>query len=245
MPVEPLEHFIKRAKRYDRSSHWINDRALIEKIYELADITSDASVLDVAIGTGKIAETFYRKARYVVGIDICLEMVQAAGDIVDSIVFCRGEGLCFKDNTFDVCVCRQGLQFMEVPTVLEEMQRVLKPGGRIVSCHLTAYNEKDKETAFLIQRLRNPARKNFFLPEDLLNAYKAVPFTAIEFFEYISRESVNQWIDNGAIAVKQMEKIKDIYRTASEDFKRIHHIEFKDGDILDSMKMLIIKGTKR
>jgi len=112
----------------------------------------------------------------VVGIDICRQMAQQARNYADGIVLSAAEKLPFKDNYFDICLCRQGLQFMEVNKVLFEIRRVLKPHGRIVLCHLTAYGKQDRQTTFLIQGLRNPARKNFFLPEDFFESQITVSF---------------------------------------------------------------------
>lgn len=244
MPETPKNHFIKRARNYDRSSGWVNDRKLIRKICDLAGIRSDAYILDIGIGTGKIAEAFYGKARYTVGIDICMEMIKESKNCANGIILSAAEKMAFKNNTFDVCVCRQGLQFMDIAKVLAQVQRVLKPRGSAVFCHLTTYDARDKDTTFLIQRLRNPARKNFFLPEDFVNTLEANNFIKIRSFEYITRESVNQWIDNGAIDKKQMQEIKNIYKNSSEGFKKAHGIEFKDGDIHDSMKMCIVRSEK-
>jgi len=96
---------------------------------------------------------------------------------------------------------------------IKEMHRVLKPGGRLVLCHLTAYGEADKKEAFRIQKLRNPARKNFFLPEDFLKMLKKYKFSDLKSSEYITRESVNQWINHGAIGDEARERIR-----AGEDF---------------------------
>ena len=243
--MNPLNHFAKRARKYNRSSQWVDDKVLIRKICDLAQAGPKASVLDVAIGTGKIAQAFFGRVKYIVGIDICREMSGQAKGCVDKIFLAPAESLPFKSNTFDACVCRQGMQFMEVDVVLSEIFRVLKPGGRLVLCHLTAYGRLDKDETFLIQKLRNPARKNFFLEQDFRRALAKLPFAGIKFFGYITKESVNQWIGNAAIKEEQIKKIKEVYKNASPVFKKLHKIEFRDGDVFDSMKMLIVRARKK
>lgn len=238
-------HFVKRAGEYDSSSSWVNDAALIDKIKGLADAKSSDYVLDIAVGTGKIAQAFYGNVRYVVGLDICQEMFCQARGHTDSILLSKAERLPFRDNIFDICVCRQGLQFMELDSVLSEIYRVLKPCAKVVLCHLSAYSSQDKDETFLIQKIRNPARVNFFLPEDIPDLLWKKSFSEVESFEYITRESVGQWIDKAAIDTDARNKIIEAYQKASESFRRIHGIAFVNGDFYDSMKMVIVIANKR
>ncbi len=237
-------HFIKRARIYNHSSNWVQDDVLIDKIYSMSSVSQDDIVLDIAIGTGKISEAFYGRVRRVIGIDICWDMISKAFSTADNIILSQAECMPFKDNSFDVCVCRQGLQFMNVEKVLLEVFRILRLGGRIVLCHLTSYGEEDKDTSFYIQRLRNPARKKFFVPTYFPNILKRLNFKNIEYTEYMSRESVNQWINNGAISEERMAAIKEVYHNASKCFIERHNIEFSNDDIYDSMKFVIVKGVK-
>lgn len=240
----PGNHFRKRAAKYDNSSHWVNDLTLIKKMLQLSGASKTSRVLDVAIGTGKISQVFRRKAGYVVGLDNCRQMIARAQGSADATVLSNAEKLPFKNSSFDICVCRQGLQFMHLDKVLPEMLRVLKPSGKVVLCHLTAHSQADRQLTFHVQRLRNPARKNFFLPQDVSLALKRNGFSGIKNVEYITRESVNKWIDNGAISKGAKEKIKKAYRRAPEDFKRTHNVRFAGRDIFDSMKMVIACGKK-
>ncbi len=242
---DTLGHFARRARGYNHSSRWVGDKMLIRKIRDLADADTKACILDIGTGTGKIAQAFFGRVRYVVGVDICPEMARYAKGHIDRILLTPAERLPFKKNVFDVCVCRQGMQFMKINAVLSEIHRVLKPGGHLILCHLTAYGESDKEETFLIQKLRNPARKNFFLPGDFRKLLSKKCFTAIETVEYITRESVNQWISNSAIGENRRKKIKEVYTASSRILKKLHNIEFKDGDIFDSMKMVIVKAKKK
>ena len=239
------DYFVKRARDYNYSARWVDDKILIKKIYRLATASPKAKVLDIGIGTGRIAQAFHGKVNRVVGIDICKEMTKQARGTADRIILSSAEKLPFKDNSFDVCVCRQGLQFMKLKKVLSEIYRVLKPRGTVVLCHLSAYGQEDREETFLIQKLRNPARKNFFLPEDFTRFLKEKNFIDIKSFEYLTRESTNRWIANSAISNAARREIRETYRKASKAFKKIHNIQFKEGDIFDSMKMVIVKARKR
>ena len=237
-------HFTKRAQKYNHSSNWVEDQHLITKIFELADVTKDSIVLDIATGTGLIAKYFYGKVKKVTGLDISQEMAKYADDCMDEIIFSPYEKMPFPDNTFDALVCRQGLQFAELDKAIPEIFRVLKPGGSVVLCHLTAYNDIDKNLTFEIQELRNPARRNYLMPDDISTHLKNCRFKNVENIEYITDESVNKWIDNGAISEERMKKIRDLYNKSSQEFRNIHNIRFVENDIIDAMLLVIAKAKK-
>ncbi|MBU2573883.1 MAG: class I SAM-dependent methyltransferase, partial [Elusimicrobia bacterium] len=236
-------HFSKRAPKYDASARWVCDRNLISKIRALARPDKTSLVLDLALGTGRIARAFKGRVKTVIGLDACATMSLRSRKHVDCLVLARAEKMPFPDGTFDICACRQGLQFMELEKALAEIRRVLKPGGRAVLCHLTSYGGEDDKTAFLIQRLRNPARKNFFSPGDLARAAGAC-FSGVRTFEYITRESVRNWASNGAIPAGAISRIMRIYRNSPAAFRKTHKVRFKNGDVFDSMRMEIITAVK-
>lgn len=236
-------HFIKRTARYNQSSNWVKDLILLEKLYNLTEPGPGSYVLDLATGTGKVAQKFHKKVKHVIGVDICKKMTDQSLWLNELLIE-PAEKLSLENNSVDIVICRQGLQFMHLDTVLKEAYRVLKPGGRIVLCHLTSHGEDDKEQAFRIQKLRNPSRKNFFLPGDIPSALQRVGFQQVESFEYISRESVNQWINNGAIGDDNKAQIKALYRNCDTTFKQLHELEFVGDDIFDSMKFVIAKSRK-
>jgi DNA gyrase subunit B len=237
-------HFRNRAAKYNHSSNWVEDQQLIRRIFELSGAGKDSLVLDIATGTGLIAKEFFGKVKKVTGLDISPEMAQHAEGCMDEIVFAPVEQLPFPDNSFDAVVCRQGLQFAQLDKAVPEIFRVLKPGGTVVLCHLTAYGEADRELTFAIQKLRNPARRNYLMPTDISERLKSAGFCQVEDIEYITDESVNKWIDNGAIPEENMNGIRSLYRSSSAEFRRIHNIRFTADDILDDMLLVIAVGRK-
>ena len=154
-----VDHFTERAERYDGSSHWCTDPALMACVLGHLQPKSEHQVLDVACGTGLVSRHFRGKVARVVGCDITPAMYAQARDRLDEFHQGSGEALPFEDSVFDLVTCRQGTQFMDDAAALAEMNRVLKPGGRVCIINLCAYGEADKDEYFEILRLRNPARK--------------------------------------------------------------------------------------
>jgi demethylmenaquinone methyltransferase/2-methoxy-6-polyprenyl-1,4-benzoquinol methylase len=99
-------------------------------------------VLDVATGTGLVAQTLVRAGGCrVVGLDQSAEMLSRARELAgrdrslsERVSFVHGEAerLPFDDGEFDHVTFTYLLRYVDDPTaVLRELARVLRPGGRI------------------------------------------------------------------------------------------------------------------
>jgi ubiquinone/menaquinone biosynthesis methyltransferase len=134
------------ASRYDFFTAFMSygmDRRWKRALIEMLKLRGDETALDIACGTGDIAFMLARKLNsgHAVGLDITQAMLEIAerkrGDAnVSNVGFHRGDiiKMPFPDETFD-CVTG-GYALRNVPDIaaaLEEINRVLKPGGRLLS----------------------------------------------------------------------------------------------------------------
>ena len=244
--IEAKNHFKNRSEKYNQSSNWVHDDRLLSQMVEQAQLSGNEIVLDVACGTGLVSKSFKSKAAKVIGLDISEDMTKQSREFVDELIISSVEKeIPIQNESVDVVVCRQGLQFVNLNLALKQIWRVLKPGGKVVFTHLAAYNVNDRADAFKIQALRNPARVNFFVPGDLESYLELNGFDVKEVTHYRSRESVNKWINHGASTEEEREKIFEAYRKAGPEFLRMHQIEFKENDIMDTMLFLTITATKK
>ncbi|WP_233221183.1 class I SAM-dependent methyltransferase [Streptomyces carminius] len=237
-------HFALRAATYDRSSSWCTDSALGELLLDMTAPRQGDRVLDVACGTGLVSRLFTGRVAEVVGVDVTEEMAEQAGPHLSRLVVASAEDLPFEDDEFDLVVCRQGVQFMDLPAAVEEMVRVVRPGGRVVIINLCAYDERDRAEYFEILRLRNPVRRHFFLPADLTDLLREAGCEPEEARSYVSVEDVDVWSDNGAIEEERREAIRAVYRDASPDFRELHAVREDDGRFVDHMLFVLAAGIK-
>ncbi len=244
-PVDPLvhAHFTARAAKYNRSSHWVDDPELGAFVVETLAPSPTDHLLDIACGTGLVSKHFRGKVAHITGVDITRAMADQAGAFVDTFVEAPAEALPFADGSFDRVVCRQGTQFMRDAAAVREMVRVLRPGGRVALVHLCAYGEADRAEYFEILRLRNEARRNFYLREDLARLLRDAGAVEVAVQGWVSVEDVDVWSDTGAITDAAREGIRQVYRNASPAFRELHAVEVGER-IVDRMLFGVALGVK-
>ncbi len=115
-------------------------RSLYRKVAELLAIQADDGVLDVACGSGDFLKRHAARARYVAGIDHSgIEVRLARRRNSDRIAagtaeFVQGDvaALPWPDDKFTAVTCNCVQCFIDPSRALNEMHRVLTPGGRAV-----------------------------------------------------------------------------------------------------------------
>ena len=107
-------------------------------VLEIINPQPGARLLEIGCGTGYAACHIARRYRcHVTAIDISPTMIETAQQVVQSQRFeqqvdCRvGDitHLPFADDTFDYVICQAVLMFVDKPSALREIRRVLRPRG--------------------------------------------------------------------------------------------------------------------
>jgi len=140
--------FAAIAHRYDlnnRLHSFGRDQAWRRAAVKLAHPSATDRVLDVACGTGDLAEAFADAgAREVIGLDFTQRMLdlaevkarkrkRAAGVCTPEYIQGDAMALPFEDQSFDIVSIAFGIRNVSDPSkAIGEFFRVLRPGGRLV-----------------------------------------------------------------------------------------------------------------
>jgi SAM-dependent methyltransferase len=107
-------------------------------LVDLARPEPGEHVLDAACGTGVVARLvapMVGQSGKTVGLDFDPMMIAIAKELGPDIEWQQGDlqSLSFADEFFDLVICQQGLQFLPNRDAgLQQIYRVLRPGGRMV-----------------------------------------------------------------------------------------------------------------
>ena len=156
--------FNNLAPTYDKMNHTLSlgiDRLWRNRAIDTLKPFRPQTILDIATGTGDFAILAAERLKptKVVGADISREMMEVAAHKVNQhrlerIVSFKREDcmhLTFEDNSFDAVTVAYGARnFESLQKGLEEILRVLKPGGHLLLLELAAPKSAPMKQLFWI-----------------------------------------------------------------------------------------------
>ena len=131
------------AKSYDRTNDLLSfgqDRIWRKRVLKEVDPKPGQVVLDLAAGTGSSSIVFLKPGVRVIASDFSNGMLEVGRQRHPELefVFADAMKLPFENNSLDAVTISFGLRNVEKPKVaLQEMLRVLKPGGKVVICEFS------------------------------------------------------------------------------------------------------------
>ena len=131
--------FATIADRYDLITTVLSygqDARWKAKLVSLADVRRGERALDLAAGTGDIAFAIAARGAKTIGLDITHRMLQLATSKSSAARFITGDmaNLPFRRSAFDLVTTGYGLRNVpDLDLAIDEIARVLKPGGRLLS----------------------------------------------------------------------------------------------------------------
>jgi demethylmenaquinone methyltransferase / 2-methoxy-6-polyprenyl-1,4-benzoquinol methylase len=131
--------FATIADRYDFITVALSygqDRRWKRRLIDLASPRPGARALDLATGTGDIASQLAARGARVVGLDITRRMIELAREKRTPAALVQGDMLAlpFSGGSFEIVTTGYGLRNVpDLGAAIEEIGRVLTPGGQVLS----------------------------------------------------------------------------------------------------------------
>jgi ubiquinone/menaquinone biosynthesis C-methylase UbiE len=130
------KNFDEEADNYYKTHDGKHSSALYNGVIKKLNTLNYSSLLDVGCGTGEVLSCIYREGVKFSGLDISSKMLGIARKNLGGNVDLRlgdSEKLPWDDESFEALLCLNSFHHYPNPEkVLNEMNRVLKSGGKLV-----------------------------------------------------------------------------------------------------------------
>jgi demethylmenaquinone methyltransferase/2-methoxy-6-polyprenyl-1,4-benzoquinol methylase len=155
--VEDIKNSYSLISRFYAIFEGLFEKRLRQRGLELLAVTSGEVVLEIGIGTGhslkEIANSVGQSGR-ACGLDITPRMLEISrkrlekAGLIDRVELCEGDArsMPYEDDRFDATYMASTLELFDtpdIPGVLKEIKRVLKPSGRLGVASLTREGRED------------------------------------------------------------------------------------------------------
>jgi ubiquinone/menaquinone biosynthesis C-methylase UbiE len=172
-----LDQFTRQAVPFSQCGNIRNQEAL-NQIVRMSGAGPEDNVLDLACGPGLLVLAFARVVRHAIGIDLTPAMLEQARKAqleqgLTNVSWQQGDvtSLPYPDAKFSIVSSRFLLHHVLDPlTVLREMKRVCRPGGRVVVAD-TAPIASKAAALNAEERLRDPSHVRAMPLEELCGLY--------------------------------------------------------------------------
>src|SRR6202051_2382068 len=194
--------FTRQAETFSASAA-ITDAALTQRFVTALGEAVPGSVLDVACGPGILSAAIAKTARQVVAFDLTPQMLKKAAQRcseagVDNVTFREGNAaeLPFADAAFDAVVTRLSVPHFDRPSrVIEEIFRVLRPGGSFVIADVISSEvPAEAELQNAIEILRDPSHVRMLPGSELTSLVRGAGFAIKSVTTWDKPREFEEWM---------------------------------------------------
>lgn len=238
----------QRSKTYDKIT-WVNKNDTLDTMVQFGGNLNGKKILDLGTGTGKVLKTL--KASYpdgsYYGVDLSKEMM----DNIDkkygfNLRVSKIEDLsCFENNFFDVVTGRMVLHHSEnLNKALQEVNRILKPGGKFIVCEGTPPDRYS--VSFYEEMFKFKEERHTFLLDDITNLMIKHNFKDITSKTIVLNDmSLNNWLNNAGVPFRNVDIIRKMHFEADLLVKEAYDMKIiEENDILMDWKFVVASGVK-
>jgi len=248
------QQFGKNAESYV-SSAIHKDGNDLQKLLDMAIVTGNEELLDIATGGGHTANAFASLVKKVTAMDLTPEMLTVAEKFIRgnghlNVEFKIGdaENLPFSDGTYDMVTCRIAPHhFPNVNKFVEEVHRVLKPCGQFLLDD-NVVPENDEYDLFYnsIEKSRDYSHFRAWKKSDWICMLEKNDFEIYEMHRFEKTFQYESWCNRMNLPESEKRKLTEYILKASQKVKDKFKVSSTNNQVISFQgEAVILKAIKR
>jgi ubiquinone/menaquinone biosynthesis C-methylase UbiE len=227
----------------------------LQKLLEMATITGEEELLDVATGGGHTANAFASFVKKVTAVDLTPEMLIAAEKFIkgnghQNVEFRKGdaEDLPFSDGNFNIVTCRIAPHhFPDVDKFVKEVNRVLKPSGQFLLDDNVVPEEDDLDVFYnTIEKWRDFSHFRAWKKSEWFKLLEMNGFEIYEMHRFEKTFQYESWCKRMNLPESEKEKLSDYIRNASQKVKDKFRVSIVDDKVISFQgEAVILRAIKK
>lgn len=245
--------FSVQAGSFEGNNMSFSKKEYLDYTINSIDANEKDCVLEVASGTCLCGRAIASFVSSVVCIDATAEMLavgkrEAEKQNIKNIKFLEGfaEKLPFDDESFDIVITRLSFHhFTDVEKVFEEMNRVVKKGGKLVIIDMEASEERLRKKEDEIETLRDFSHVKNLSKDEFLALYNNYKYQIVKAESTPIPVNLKAWLELTNTPDDICQKINELMRNdiAQKEKTGFYPYE-KDGEIYFNQRWIFFVGIK-
>lgn len=218
-----MRTFSQRAHVYEKQTNWVNCNECIDPL--IPEKFGTGLSIDVCAGTGAVSKALINRGWTTISLDMSepmlLEhnlMLPMVGDM---------HQIPFLSNTFDLVVCRQGLQYSNLDIAISEMARVSK--RKVYLGHITKEENDIFDFWPKYFSIASPGRKRIFEFDEI---EKHIVRLGFKITSHIFTHQQDYYL-GPILHLGEAEKLflVELLLDTPDEFKAMYNVKVLDGEI--------------
>ncbi|WP_020007330.1 class I SAM-dependent methyltransferase [Salinicoccus albus] len=212
----------------------------LDTLMDMAATKGTESVLDAATGSGHTANAISPLVHKVTAMDLTPEMLRSAEKFIkenarSNVEFVEGdaERMPFQEESFDIVTCRIAPHhFSNIEDFVQEVYRVLKPGGRFLLDDNVAPEDDELDHFYnKVERMRDYSHFRAWKKTEWLRMLELNGFDIQELHRFDKRFEFEDWCDRMHLSVAEKNNLNHLLTDAAEKIKQKFQIQSENDRI--------------
>jgi ubiquinone/menaquinone biosynthesis C-methylase UbiE len=229
----------------------------LRHLLKFAALTAGQRVMDVGTGTGRLALLLAEEGDHeVVGIDVSPAMLEVAeyfrlsssSPAAKQVSFrlASAQRMPFRNESFDAVVCRLVLHHSQKPDrILQEVMRLLKPGGTLIFADLLGPDDPVKRaTQNTIEARRNPSHVAAQSAEQYRKLISNSGFTIENEAVAVFEQDLEEWLADLESNPASRSVVREMMEAGLETDAAGLNVRRHSGKLVFDQRLFYIKATK-